>query len=55
MKIENGKIREATEQELFNRWLDDDWAEFMPFDEYLYHMKNAGVVVTEGAENENDS
>ena len=31
MKIENGKIMEATKRELFQRWLDDKWADFMPF------------------------
>ena len=47
MKIENGKILEATKRELFQRWLADDWAEFMPFEEFLYHMEQAGVKITE--------
>lgn len=52
MKTENGKIIEATKRELYQRWLTDDWAEFMPFEEYLHHMKNAGVTVREGKGNE---
>ena len=47
MKTENGKIIEATKRELFQRWLDDKWADFMPFEEYLFHMEQAGVKITE--------
>lgn len=47
MKIENGKIIEATRDELYRRWLDDGWDMMMPFEEYVYHLKNAGVKVTE--------
>ncbi len=47
MKTENGKIMEATKRELFQRWLDDKWADFMPFEEYLFHMEQAGVKITE--------
>ena len=47
MKIENGKIMEATKRELYQRWLTGDWAEFMPFEEYLFHMEQAGVKITE--------
>lgn len=47
MKIENGKILEATKRELFQRWLDDKWADFMPFEEYLFNMERAGVKITE--------
>lgn len=47
MKIENGKIMEATKRELYQRWLSDDWAEFMPFEEFLYRMEQAGVKITE--------
>lgn len=47
MKIENGKIIEATRAELYRQWLTGDWDEFMPFEEYIYHMEKAGVEVTE--------
>ena len=33
MKIENGKIIEATTSELFTKWLDEDWCEIMSFPE----------------------
>ena len=32
MKIENGKIVEATVSELFDRWLSSDHCEIYPFD-----------------------
>jgi hypothetical protein len=47
MKIENGKIMEATKRELYQRWLDDGWDMMMPFEEYVYHLKSAGVEVKE--------
>lgn len=47
MIVENGKIIEATRDELYHKWLSGDWDEFMPFEEYLYHMEQAGVKITE--------
>ena len=47
MIVEDGKILEATKRELYQRWLAGDWAEFMPFEEFLYHMEQAGVKITE--------
>lgn len=47
MIVENGKILEATKRELFQRWLDGKWADFMPFEEYLFRMEQAGVKITE--------
>ena len=49
MKIENGKIIEATRRELYQRWLAGDWAEFMTFEEFLYHMEKSGVKITGGS------
>lgn len=42
MKIENGKIVEVTEDELYSYWLQQ-WSDFMPFDEYFNRMKAEGV------------
>lgn len=47
MKTENGKIIEATRDELYHMWLTGDWDEFMPFEEYIYHMEKDGVTVKE--------
>ena len=46
MKIENGKIVSATENELFNEYLKK-WCDFISFDEYIMRMKNAGVEVND--------
>ena len=46
MKIENGKIVEATHQELIDKWLDEDWCEIMSFPEYLEKVKKLGTKVT---------
>ena len=45
MKIENGKIVEATEQELWGYWLSRDWYEIMDFNEFLLRCKYAGTTV----------
>lgn len=45
MKTENGKIVEATYNELFAHWLKDDWCEIMSFPEYKWRFKDAGGVV----------
>ena len=43
MKIENGKIVEATESELFDRWLSCDHCEIYPFPYYKLLQNRAGV------------
>lgn len=48
MKIENGKIIEATEAELFSLYLDRCMDEVMDFNEYRYRMEKAGCVVRDG-------
>lgn len=45
MKIENGKIIEATEDELFHKYIEEDWDDCMSFTEYKYLMEKAGCVV----------
>lgn len=47
MKIENGKIIEATRDELLSKWLDEEWSEIFPFDTYIYIMEREGCKVTE--------
>ena len=45
MKIENGKIVEATEAELFSLYLDRGYDDCMDFEEYLYRMQKDGCEV----------
>ena len=47
MKIENGKIVELTEDELFDLYLKRDMDCFMDFHEYKRRMKSAGCTVTD--------
>ena len=47
MKITNGKITQATEQELYNYWLKRELYDVYGFPEYLGKMKEAGVEVQE--------
>ena len=52
MKIENGKIVEATESELFDRWLSCDHCEIYPFQYYKWLCQDAGAkIVNDAAEN----
>lgn len=46
MKVENGKIVEATEDELFSLYLDRGMDDVMDFHEYKRRMQNAGCEVT---------
>ena len=54
MKVENGKIVEITESELFGLYLDRGMDEIMDFREYKTRMERAGCVVREGADVETD-
>lgn len=47
MKVENDKIVEATEDELFDYYLTRGWDDVMSFPDYLEKMKSAGVRVVE--------
>ena len=52
MKLENGKIVEATESELFDRWLSCDHCEIYPFPYYKWLCQDAGAkIVNDAAEN----
>jgi hypothetical protein len=43
MKVENGKIVEATESELFEKYLHENYDNFMLFNDYIQSMKRLGV------------
>ena len=45
MKVENGKIIEVTESELFSLYLDRGMDDVMDFHEYKFRMEKAGCVV----------
>ena len=47
MKVENNKIIEATEDELFNIYLEKGYDDFMTFTDYVNQMKRAGVKVAD--------
>ena len=47
MKIENGKIVELTEAELFSLYLSRGMDDCMDFHEYRRHMEAAGCAVKE--------
>lgn len=47
MKIENGKIVSATENELFRLYLDRGYDDCMDFHEYKARMQKAGCEVEE--------
>lgn len=47
MKIKDGKIVEATENELFEVYLDRGYDDIMDFPEYLNACKRAGTEVVE--------
>lgn len=52
MKVEKGKIIEATEYELFKRWVIFSFCDLYDFDTYIRKLKNLGVKVvaeTEGS------
>lgn len=45
MKIENGKIIEITESELFSLYLDRGMDDIMDFHEYKHRFESAGCTV----------
>ena len=48
MKIENGKISEATESELYDMYFEGDIDGIMDFEEYKHKMRNLGCTIIEG-------
>lgn len=46
MKIENGKIKECTENELFSFWLMH-YSDIMSFNDYMRACKDHGTIITE--------
>ena len=51
MKIDNGKIVEATEDELFEYYLKHDMDVCFAFQEYLIAMRKAGVKIADKRHN----
>ncbi len=45
MKIADGKIIEATEDELFSFYLERDWDEIMAFPDFLSRCMESGTVI----------
>lgn len=50
MKVEDGKIVEATENELFGLYLERGMDDVMDFHEYRRRMEHAGCRVVDGNE-----
>ena len=45
MKVENGKIIEITEQELYSRYIDGEYYMALDFNEYKWRMENSGTKI----------
>ena len=45
MKVENGKIIEITEQELYSRYIDGEYYMALDFNEYKKKKKKAGTKI----------
>lgn len=45
MKVENNKIVEATEQELYKKWLELEIDDIYSFDDYIRKLKDMGVKI----------
>lgn len=50
MKVENGKIVEATELELYDYYLTREWYYFYSFTEYKYECELNGTKITDKEE-----
>ena len=50
MKIVNGRIAEATRDEMYDYYLKWEWYTAMPFPEWLSNCKNNGTKVTDDEE-----
>lgn len=47
MKVESGKITEATEAELYEYYLTRDWCELYDFQTYKWLCKASGTKITD--------
>lgn len=45
MQFENEKIVAATEDELYRRWLNGGWCNFVVFRDYLAYLEMNGVEI----------
>ena len=45
MKTKDGKIVEATELEMYDKWLDEDWCYVYDFEDYLERCKKNGTKI----------
>ena len=45
MKVENGKITEITEQEIYRRYIDGEYYMALNFHEYKWRMEKAGTKI----------
>lgn len=52
MKIDNGKIVEATENELYKVYLDRGMDDIFSFTEYKVMMQGAGCKIVDGGDDE---
>ena len=50
MKIENSKIIEATEEELFSYWLQSGYDDIIPFDTYMFKCEKNGTKIIKDEE-----
>lgn len=46
MKVCDGKIVEATENELFSQYLKAGYDDVISFQDYLYRCKELGTIIT---------
>lgn len=51
MKLKNNRITEATEAEMYSVWVDMEWYDLMPFDEYLRRCEKLGTKIIREEEN----
>ena len=47
MRLESGKIVEATENELFEYWLQQGYDDFIPFDTFKWKCEKNGTKIIE--------
>ena len=50
MYVEDGKIKQATENEMYSYWLGTGWCDIYPFSEYLDACKRNGTYILDEEE-----